>query len=116
LKEKGVALCDNEDPDSAFDADVGITGVNMAVAETPTLSLISGGNRRRLASLAAPCHISIVRAEQIVPDLLDWSMRDKDNLPASEILVSGPSKTADIELKVVHGVHGPREEHVIILD
>jgi L-lactate dehydrogenase complex protein LldG len=115
LRSAGVNLCDVDDPDIAFSADCGITAVSMAVAETGGFVVSSGGPRRRLASLAVPIHIGIIRAEQLVPDLLDWAVKLPKEPPANQVLVSGPSKTADIELTLVMGVHGPKEEHVIIL-
>jgi L-lactate dehydrogenase complex protein LldG len=115
IREKGVTLLDADDPDASFSADVGITGVTKAIAETASMCITSGDGRRRLASLAVPCHIGVVRAEQIVPDLLDWSALLPTDLPASEVLVSAPSKTSDIELTLVMGVHGPNPEHVILV-
>lgn len=115
LTADGIRLLNPDDLDDAFTADVGITGVDGAIAETASLCLTSGGGRRRLASLAVPVHIGIVRAEQIVPDLLDWAARQSAQPPANQTLVSGPSKTADIELALVMGVHGPKQEHVIIV-
>jgi L-lactate dehydrogenase complex protein LldG len=115
LGREGIKLVDADEPDGAFSADAGITGVDMAVAETASLCLTSGGGRRRLASLAVPTHIGVVRAEQIVPDLLDWAAQTPAQPPACQTLVSAPSKTADIELILVMGVHGPRHEHVIIV-
>ncbi len=115
LRYEGIRLVDPDEPDGAFSADVGITGVEAAIAETGSLCLTSGGGRRRLASLAVPTHIGVVRAGQIVPDLLDWAARRPEQPPAGQTLVSAPSKTADIELALVMGVHGPRQEHVIIV-
>jgi L-lactate dehydrogenase complex protein LldG len=115
LTAEGLKLIDADEPEGAFIADVGITGVEQAVAETASMCLTSGGGRRRLASLAVPTHIGIVRAEQIVPDLLDWGTQAPAQPPACQTLVSAPSKTADIELILVMGVHGPRQEHVIIV-
>lgn len=114
LAAEGLTLHDPDDAESGFVADVGITGVAAAVAETGSLVLVSGGPRRRLASLAVPHHIAILRAEQIVPDLLDWASRQPD-MPAKELLITGPSKTADIELTLVMGVHGPKTEDIIVL-
>jgi len=115
LKQENISCLNPDDHDAAFTADVGITGVESAIAETASMCLASGSGRRRLASLAVPTHIGVVRAEQIVPDLLDWATQLPADLPASQTLVSAPSKTADIELTLVMGVHGPRQEHVIIL-
>jgi len=115
IQEQGIVLCDTDDPEASFSADVGITDVRAAIAETGSMCIASGGGRRRLASLAVPCHIAIVRAEQIVPDLIDWTSSLGNDLAASEVLVSGPSKTADIELLLVMGVHGPKVEHVILI-
>jgi len=115
LGERGVRLMDINEHDAAFTADVGITGVAWAIAETASIALLGGGPRRRLASVAVPCHIGIVRADQIVPDLLDWATGQSQTMPPYQVLVSGPSKTADIELSLVIGVHGPKEQHVIVV-
>ncbi len=115
LREKGVQLADANEPDAAFSADMGITGAAGAIAETASVALVSGGPRRRLASLAVPVAVAVVRADQIAADLLDWAGAQPDKPPACQTLVSGPSKTADIELVLVIGVHGPREQHVIVV-
>ncbi len=115
LEERGIDLLSPDDPDASFDADFGITGVVSAVAETASLCVISGGGRRRLASLAVPNHIAIVRAGQILPDLLDFVAGAPDDMPANAVLISAPSKTADIEMTLVAGVHGPGNVHVIIV-
>ncbi|MCH9020904.1 MAG: LUD domain-containing protein, partial [Proteobacteria bacterium] len=64
---------DPDNPDSAFDAEVGITGARLAVAETGSLALDSGSVQRRMASLAVSVHIAILRTDQIVADLVDWA-------------------------------------------
>lgn len=116
LKDKGISIASPNDPDIAFHVDAGITGVEMAVAETASMSVVSGGANRRLASLAPPCHIAIVRASQMVPDLTDWAASKSTQQPANEVLISGPSKTADIEMTLVQGVHGPGNVHVIVIE
>ncbi|HOA74263.1 MAG TPA: lactate utilization protein [Phycisphaerae bacterium] len=116
LRACGIDLLNPDDPDAAFTADVGITGVRMAVAETASMSVVSGEGHRRLASLAVPAHIAIVRAEQIVPDLLDWGRAAATPPPANEVLISAMSKTADIEGILVPGVHGPGIVHVLVLE
>lgn len=115
LREQSLELLDPEDKQQAFEAEVGITGVTSAVAETGSIHMTSGGLHRRLVSLTTLCHIAIVRADQIMADLLDWAARPNNGRPACEVLVSGPSKTADIELALVIGVHGPRAEHILIV-
>lgn len=115
LKEKGITLANPDEKDAAFEADAGITGVAAAVAETASICLPSGGPRRRLASLAVPTHIGIVRADQIMPDLLDFAAQWPASAPSSMVLVSAPSKTADIELALVMGVHGPKLEYVVVV-
>lgn len=115
LELKGLELFDPEDPDAAFEADAGITGASLAIAETGSLAVTSGGPRRRLASLAVPVHIAVIRSDQIVADMVDWPERMEKQLPASEVLISGPSKTADIEMTLVTGVHGPKHVHVIVI-
>jgi L-lactate dehydrogenase complex protein LldG len=116
LKAKGVRLLDVNDRDAAFDADFGITGVSCAIAETGSLCVDSGGAHRRLVSLAVPNHIALVRADQVVPDLLDFAARlSPDDMPANMTLISAPSKTADIEMILVEGVHGPKVVYIIVI-
>ena len=109
----------NYKDDSSEDVDVIITDVDGAIAETGTIVMSSTGNRDRLAHLTAPLHIAIVRKEQIVPDLIDFWNNEKTGemiREASSIqLITGPSKTADIEGVLVTGVHGPAQLHIIIL-
>ncbi len=115
LESAGLTFVDPDNPDAAFDAEVGITGVRLAVAETGSLALDSGPVQRRMASLAVSVHIAILRTDQIVADLVDWAEAIGNAPPASTVLITGPSKTADIELVLVTGVHGPKEVHVVLL-
>jgi len=115
VRAAGCTLLDLREKDSPFEADVGITGVRLAIAETGSIVVTSGPQMRRLASLAVPEHIAIVRTGQIVPDLLDWAATLGTSLPANEVLITGPSKTADIEMNLVMGVHGPRNVHIVLV-
>lgn len=116
LEGKGIRLLDVNDRDAAFDADFGITGVTWAVAETGSLCVDSGGARRRLASLAVPNHIAVLTRDQILPDLLDLAARmSPADMPANRVLISAPSKTADIEMILVEGVHGPKVVHIVVI-
>lgn len=99
--------------DAKFKADAGITGVLAAVAETGSLVLASGRGQSRGAFIVSPVHIAIVREDQIVADLLDLPPRI-GSLPTALTLVSGPSKTADIEGILITGVHGPGRVCVVL--
>jgi L-lactate dehydrogenase complex protein LldG len=102
-------------------AQVGITGCDAAIAATGTLVLTSGPGRSRMASLLPPLHIALVREAQLIPRLEDWvaaryvdglrDMREASNIT----LITGCSRTADIEMSPVFGVHGPLEFVVILI-
>ena len=105
--------------DLVFDADLGISGVDLAVAETGTLALASWPGQGRSVSLLPPVHIALVEPRQVVPDLFDLFgalRRSGGEMPGNVSLITGPSKTGDIELRLTTGVHGPGEVHVIILE
>lgn len=99
-------------------ADIGISSASWTVAETGTLAMLSAPGRERLASLAPPVHVAIVTRSQILPDLFD--LFDKlvaagpEYLPSNLTLITGPSKTGDLELRLTTGVHGPGKWHVIV--
>lgn len=99
-----------------FRFDVGISTVQAAIAETGTLVLDSTRERHRLLSLVPPVHIAIVKASQIyrtLGEVLSLIRKDKEISPAVTF-ITGPSRTADIELTLAIGVHGPQELYVII--
>lgn len=100
-------------------ADVGITSATHAVAETGSLVMHAGVGCERVTSLLPPVHIAIVAESQIVPDLFDALARMRDPgsgaLPSNVTLITGPSKTGDIELQLTTGVHGPGKWHVIVV-
>ena len=94
----------------------GITGVLAGIAETGTL-VISGYEGRPLtASLLPEIHIAVLRAADILPSL-EQAIRLPEvvSVPAT-VLVTGPSRTADIEMTLTIGVHGPKELHVFVVD
>lgn len=101
-----------------FGYDVGVSCVQAAIAETGTLLLDSSRERNRLLSLVPPVHIAIVKASQIVETLgeaLALMQRDEEVSPIVT-LITGPSRTADIELTLAIGVHGPQELFVVVHD
>jgi L-lactate dehydrogenase complex protein LldG len=99
-----------------FRFDVGISRAQACIAETGTLLLDSSRERNRLVSLVPPVHIALVNASQIVGTLGEAlsSLRQTEPVSAIVTLVTGPSRTADIELTLAIGVHGPQELYVII--
>jgi L-lactate dehydrogenase complex protein LldG len=109
--------------DKYFKADIGISGANVVAADTGTLFLIENEGNIRLATGAPPVHIALVGMEKLVPTLGDackvaevtWRYANYD-IPAYVSLVSGPSKTGDIEKVTTYGAHGPKELHVVFMD
>ena len=104
---------------TAFAADLGITSADWAVAETGTLALCSLSGQGRVVSLLPPNYLAIIEPKQIVPDLFDLFERleeQKLQLPSNVALVTGPSKTGDIELKLTTGVHGPGNVNVVVVE
>ena len=101
---------------------VGITGVDAALAATGSLILMSGNGRYRAASLLPPVHIAVLIESQIIPDLESWWAQQRalgleQTRQASNIaIISGPSRTADIAMQLVLGMHGPRELHLVIME
>ena len=109
--------------DKYFRADIGMSGANVVAADTGTLFIIENEGNIRLATGAPPVHIALVGMEKLVPTLDDaykvaevtWRYANY-TIPQYISLVSGPSKTGDIERTIIYGVHGPREFHVIFMD
>jgi len=116
LKAERIAHSDN--PPNAHDIfhfDVGISTVQAAIAETGTLVLDSACERHRLVSLVPPVHIAIVNASAIVETLGDaLTLLQKKEISPAITFITGPSRTADIELTLAIGVHGPQELYVIV--
>ena len=98
-----------------FRFDVGITTAQAAIAETGTLILDSTRERHRLVSLVPPVHIAIVDASKIY-ETLDEALTviHKNEIGPAVTFITGPSRTADIELTLTVGVHGPQELYVIV--
>lgn len=100
---------------------VGLTGADAAIAATGTVVVSAGPGRPRQTSLLPDIHIAVIRRAQIVPTMEQWQAdllaQGPDALTASSnmLLISGPSRTADIAMELVLGAHGPREVHVLIV-
>jgi L-lactate dehydrogenase complex protein LldG len=104
------------DTEAFFAADVGVSGVEAVVAETGTLVLATRRDQPSALSLLPPVHVAVAHRGQVVADLFDLfegGLRP-EALPACASLITGPSKTGDIELRLVTGVHGPGEVHLVL--
>ena len=91
----------------AATADVGLSVATAALAETGTVVVAAGPDASRLTGLLPPVHIVLAPVTHLSTDLFTWTALRPDVLPSSVTLISGPSKTADIEQTMAIGVHGP---------
>ena len=104
-------------------ADIGISGANVVSASTGSLFIIENEGNARLSTGLPPVHIALVGVEKIVPTIQDalkvaevtWRYAT-GSMPSYVNIISGPSKTADIEKTLTYGGHGPKELHVVFLD
>jgi len=100
-----------------FQIDAGITSTIGGIAETGALILWPTRKEPRLMSLVPPIHIAVLEANKIHNTFCEVIQKENwpGNMPTNVVLISGPSKTADIELTLAFGVHGPKELIVLIL-
>ena len=106
---RGIA----EDSDAA-----GITGAFAAIAETGTLMLISGAETPTRNNFLPDTHIVVLRASEVVACYEDgWDrLRAAGAMPRTVNFITGPSRTGDIEQRMVLGAHGPRRLHIVLID
>jgi len=128
LRESGMTVltCDLRQDDDRqrlremeFSADAGVTSVDYGVVETGSLVVLAAPGQGRAVSLLPPLHIAVLRASDIVYELgvlFERIERDHGKLPSAVTFITGPSRTADIELVLTVCVHGPRELHLVLLD
>lgn len=96
---------------------VGLSGAQAGLADTGSLALISGPGRGRLASLLPPVHIALLPARRLYPALPAFLAAHPHitDQGSNLVLITGPSRTGDIEMTLSMGVHGPKEVHAIII-
>lgn len=102
-----------------FAADAGLGFADYGVAETGTLAVLARPGQGRAVSLLPSLHIALLRASNIVSDLsvlFDRVSREREELPSALTFITGPSRTADIELVLTVGVHGPKGLHLLLLE
>jgi len=107
---------ENASADILFASDLGITGAQLAIAETGTLVLESESERHRLTSLVPPVHVCILEAKNMRQTLGEILEILQSRLNPAITFITGASRTSDIELTLAIGVHGPGELHVILID
>ncbi len=100
---------------------VGLTGAFAGIAETGTLMLTSGPESPSTLTMLPETHVVVLSASQVVGCMEDgWdALRERQGpraMPRTAIFITGPSRTADIELQMYLGAHGPRRLHVILID
>ena len=121
LASSSTSMSPQQLQEIAARADLGITGADHLIAETASVSLVSREGASRMASLLPPVHIAVVQLDQVVETLGDLlTLREAELARESSSswymnLVSGPSRTADIEQTIVVGVHGPGEVHLVVI-
>lgn len=103
--------------DQLFDAiDASITGARSAIADTGSLVLWPDANEPRLMSLVPPIHFVLLDAARMHANLLAAMTAERwaSSMPTNAVVISGPSKTADIQQVLAYGAHGPREVIVLL--
>lgn len=103
-----------------FDAiDAGVTGAEAGIADTGTLVLRPGAHEPRTLSLVPPLHVAVLRASRLyagLPAAMSAVAAAQDDMPTNLLLVTGPSKTADIQQVLAFGAHGPRELVIVLVN
>jgi len=97
-------------------ADIGISRAEAALAETGSVAVQSGLGLSRLTALLPPIHLVLVPSSCLTTDIFTWVSARDGVLPAALTLISGPSKTGDIEQTLTTGVHGPKRFIAILYD
>jgi L-lactate dehydrogenase complex protein LldG len=120
LRTAGIEVqrADQVEAAAFFQADLGITGVDHLIAETGSVVLRSSPDRSRSVSLLPPVHVAVAHRSQILSDMFDLfeGHPPAGDPPSGMTIITGPSKTGDIELRLVTGVHGPGVIHVVVID
>lgn len=120
LRDQGLKTVTAKSKNRIANAGIGITEADYAIADTGTLVLLTDKNKPRSVSLLPPIHLAVVRKENIMSDINELFAIlkhkhdiDKD-ITSCMTFITGPSRTADIELNLTLGVHGPKELYVIL--
>lgn len=126
LAHRGIEVCVVDESVVASElrarcakAEVGIGPADHAIAESGTIVLVHGPAHPRSISLLPPVHIAVLHAGTLVNDLGElFEEMQRDGCPGGSAItfVTGPSRTADIEMILTRGVHGPGVLHVVLIE
>jgi L-lactate dehydrogenase complex protein LldG len=104
------------------DSYIGVTSADFCMAETASLVMRTRPGQARSVSLVPSIHIAVIHLDQIIADLkelyalIQWDTEgSREGITNCMTLISGPSKTADVEATMVHGAHGPREVYIYVI-
>lgn len=120
LKNAGLKLVTAKNKNRIANSDIGITEVDYAIADTGTLVLLANKYQPRSVSLLPPIHVAVVQPENLVSNIQDLFIllksrqEEGEDITSCMTFITGPSRTADIELNLTLGVHGPKELYVIV--
>lgn len=115
LVRAGVHVVDYT-PDAAAVADIGLTSATHGIAATGSVVVDSRSAGSRAVSLLPRVHVCVLPAERIVADpAAVLRQPDPDGMPSCRVLVTGPSRTGDIEQRLTLGAHGPVALHIIVI-
>lgn len=112
LQEAGISII--QEPDASIR--LGVTGALAGIADTGTILVTSGKNLPLTASLLPETHIAILKASALLPSLPEALRLPEVRQASAAVLITGPSRTADIEMTLTIGVHGPKELIVMLVD
>lgn len=117
LENSDIEIAAHDDPHVEF----GITGASAALASTGSLILDSGSGKFRAPSILPPTHIVVLKESSIFATFESWVAHQRESgienfsQPSNIVLVSGASRTADIAMELVMGMHGPKELHILLV-
>lgn len=95
-------------------ADAGVSRALYGLADTGSVVLAAAPDEPRANSLLPSVHVSLLAADRILPGLAELFAAVGGQLPSALAIVTGPSRSTDIEQTLAVGVHGPGEVHVVI--
>ncbi len=113
----GAGLAIDAQPTLGHDR-LGITGSFCAIAETGTLVFLSGADTPTATALLPDTHVAVVRADRVVAgmeEVFALVRAERGEMPRALNMISGPSRTGDIEQTIVLGAHGPFRVHILLL-